>query len=163
MQAVDDEGCSLATWVAIGPGAITFTRDCGGRRQARSGETGRRNPVCRFCQAVLRKHAVIKSESICGCQGHASSGASSVRMPRPAYGLHVTNRKWAKCWAIPAPVRREVEGVGDGGQRSSSQTCEHSLIDKTLPEAVIAKGEYKRAHTTVELRNTCPSGSHDVA
>ena len=87
-KAVGDEGCSLAMWVAIGPGASTFTGDCGGRCQARSGETGRRTPVCRFCQAVLGEHDVIKSETICGCRGHASSGASSVRMPRPAYGFH---------------------------------------------------------------------------
>ena len=57
------------------------------------------------------------------------------------------DRNWAKCCAIAAPVRREVVGVGDGGQRSSSQTYEYSLIDKTLPTAVIAKGEYKRAHS----------------
>ena len=57
-------------------------------------------------------------------------------------------RKWAKCCDKSAPVRREVVGVGDGGQRSSSQTYEYSLIDKTLPKAVIAKGEYKRAHSS---------------
>ena len=142
MEAVDDEGCSPTTWVTIGPGVCTFTGDCGGRLQARSGETGRRSPVCRFCQAVLRRHTVIKNETICGCRGHASSGASSVRTPRPAHGFNAfRNLNWAKMLChTSAQIRRKVVGVGDGGQQSSSQTCKHSLIDKTLPEAMIAKG-----------------------